>query len=44
MARFPQNDIISLIGEMPRYDLGESIGPDLRLGDVVRSCDAAEFR
>ena len=35
MARFPQNDIISLIGEMPRYDLGESIGPDLRLGDVL---------
>ncbi len=35
MARFPRNDIISLIGEMPRYDLGESIGPDLRLGDVL---------
>jgi aspartate/methionine/tyrosine aminotransferase len=35
MARFPQNDIISLIGEMPRYDLGESVGPDLRLGDVL---------
>src|SRR6266404_5546552 len=35
MARFPKNDIISLIGEMPRYDLGESVGPDLRLGDVL---------
>ena len=35
MARFPQNDIISLIGEIPRYDLGESIGPDLRLSDVL---------
>jgi DNA-binding transcriptional MocR family regulator len=22
VARFPKNDIISLIGEMPRYDLG----------------------
>ena len=35
MARFPKNDIISLIGEMPRYDLGESVGPDLRLSDVL---------
>jgi aspartate/methionine/tyrosine aminotransferase len=35
MARFPKDDIISLIGEMPRYDLGESVGPDLRLGDVL---------
>jgi len=35
MARFPKNDIISLIGRMPRYDLGESVGPDLRLSDVL---------
>jgi aspartate/methionine/tyrosine aminotransferase len=35
VARFPKNDIISLIGEMPRYDLGESVGPDLRLDDVL---------
>ena len=35
MARFPKNDIISLIGEMPRYDLAGSVGPDLRLGDVL---------
>jgi aspartate/methionine/tyrosine aminotransferase len=35
MARFPKNDIITLIGEMPRYDLGESVGPDLRLSDVL---------
>src|SRR6267142_4532315 len=35
MARFPKNDIIALIGEMPRYDLGESVGPDLRLSDVL---------
>src|SRR2546428_8713366 len=35
MARFPKNDIISLIGEMPGYDRGESVGPDLRLGDVL---------
>ena len=35
MPRFPNNDIISLIGEMPRYDLGESVGPDLRLSDLL---------
>ena len=35
MARFPKSDIISLIGAMPRYDLGESVGPDLRLSDVL---------
>jgi aspartate/methionine/tyrosine aminotransferase len=35
MAQFPRNAIISLIGEIPRYDLGESVGPDLRLGDVL---------
>src|SRR5260370_8541371 len=35
MPRFPKNDIISLIGEMPRYDLGESVGPDLRLSDLL---------
>jgi aspartate/methionine/tyrosine aminotransferase len=35
MARFPKNDIISLIGETPRYDLGESVGPDLRLSDLL---------
>ena len=35
MARFAKNDIISLIGETPRYDLGESVGPDLRLNDVL---------
>ena len=29
MARFPKNEIICLIGEMPRYDLGESTGPEL---------------
>ena len=27
MARFPKNEIMSVIGEMPRYDLGENIGP-----------------
>jgi aspartate/methionine/tyrosine aminotransferase len=35
VQRFPKNDIISLIGPLPRYDLGESLGPDLRLNDVL---------
>src|SRR5215472_15229509 len=35
MAGFRKNDIISLIGKTPRYDLGESVGPDLRLSDVL---------
>lgn len=35
MARFPKNEIISLIGERPRYDLGESTGPDLRVGELL---------
>jgi aspartate/methionine/tyrosine aminotransferase len=40
MARFPANDIISLVGSTPRYDLAESVGPDLRLADLV---DPAEL-
>ena len=35
MRRFPRNDIMSLTAASPRYDLGESIGPDLRLGDLL---------
>jgi len=35
MARFPANDIISLVGSTPRYDLAESVGPDLRLNELV---------
>jgi aspartate/methionine/tyrosine aminotransferase len=35
MARFPANDIISLVGSTPRYDLAESVGPNLRLSDLV---------
>jgi len=40
MAQFPANDIISLVGSSPRYDLAESVGPDLRLAELV---DAAEL-
>ncbi len=39
MARFPKSDIMSLISEMPRYDLAESIGPDLRLGELLDASD-----
>jgi hypothetical protein len=44
MARFPKNDIITLIGAMPRYDLSESVGPDLRLRDVLDPWAQASFR
>jgi aspartate/methionine/tyrosine aminotransferase len=35
MNRFSENDIISLVGAPPRYELGESTGPDLRLSDLL---------
>ena len=35
LTRFPKNDIISLVGETPRYELGESVGPDLRLAELL---------
>jgi aspartate/methionine/tyrosine aminotransferase len=37
VARFPESDIISLVNETPRYDLGESLGPDLRLAELLES-------
>jgi aspartate/methionine/tyrosine aminotransferase len=35
MNRFPENEIISLVGTPPRFELGESMGPDLRLADLL---------
>lgn len=35
MHRFPRNDIVSLVGQAPRYDLAESVGPDLCLGELL---------
>jgi len=35
MAKFAPNEIMSLVGAAPRYDLAESYGPDLRLGDLL---------
>ena len=43
MATFPQNDIISLTGETVRYDLAESVGPDLRLGDLLAAAGDADL-
>ena len=40
MARFPNNDIVSLVGETPRYDLAESVGPDLQLAELLRELPA----
>jgi DNA-binding transcriptional MocR family regulator len=39
VARFPENDIISLVKETLRYDLAESLGPDLRLAELLESSD-----
>ncbi|MES2939076.1 MAG: pyridoxal phosphate-dependent aminotransferase [Pseudomonadota bacterium] len=39
MPRFPDNEIISLIGAAPRHELGESVGPDLRLGELFDDGD-----
>lgn len=33
--RFVRNEIISLVGRAPRYDLAESVGPDLRLSELL---------
>jgi aspartate/methionine/tyrosine aminotransferase len=35
MDRFVRNEIISLTGGAPRHDLAESVGPDLRLAELL---------
>jgi aspartate/methionine/tyrosine aminotransferase len=35
MAQFLESEIISLVGATPRYDLSESLGPDIRLGELL---------
>lgn len=42
MARFPESEIISLVGAAPRYDLSESLGPDLRVAELLRPSVAAD--
>jgi aspartate/methionine/tyrosine aminotransferase len=44
MTRFVRNDIISLTGSAPRFDLAESVGPDLRLGELLGLDAADELR
>src|SRR5262245_52711960 len=44
MTRFVHNDIISLTGRAPRFDLAESVGPDLRLGELLGADSADELR
>src|SRR5436309_10179478 len=43
MAQFPASDIMSLIGAAPRYDLAESVGPDLRLADLLDASGQASL-
>lgn len=43
LTRFPKNDIISLVGEAPRYDLGESVGPDMRLSELLDASGQASL-
>jgi aspartate/methionine/tyrosine aminotransferase len=44
VARFPRNDIISLVGAAPRYDLAESLGPNLSPGELVDATTWATLR
>ena len=37
--RFPRNDIMSLTAGTPRYDLAESIGPDLLLRELLNPAE-----
>ncbi len=43
MSRFPSNDIISLTGGAPRYDLAESYGPSITAADLVDAGRWAEI-
>jgi aspartate/methionine/tyrosine aminotransferase len=44
MGRFPANEIMSLVAAAPRYDLAESLGPDLLLGEIVDAAELAGLR
>jgi aspartate/methionine/tyrosine aminotransferase len=43
MTRFRENDIISLVGAAPRHDLGESVGPNLRVGELLDPAGSSSF-
>lgn len=40
LNRFQKNDIMALTAETPRYDLAESVGPDLLLRDLLGDAEA----
>ncbi|NPV23321.1 pyridoxal phosphate-dependent aminotransferase [Bradyrhizobium aeschynomenes] len=42
-SRFPHNDIISLTSQPVRYDLAESVGPDLRFAELFAAGLADEL-
>src|SRR3954453_14189656 len=42
--RFPHNDIMSLTSQPVRYDLAESVGPDLQLGQLFANGFGAELK
>lgn len=44
MTRFVRNEIMSLTGGAPRFDLAESVGPDLRLRELLGTGGAEELR
>ena len=43
LTKFARNEIMSLTEGTPDYDLAESVGPDLRLGDLIGKSELAEF-
>ncbi len=43
LNRFPSNDIITLTGPAPRFDLAESVGPDLTLGTLLNGIEPSEL-
>src|SRR5215469_3331846 len=44
MTRFIPNDIITLVGERPRFDLGGSYGPNLRIEEILDEPAVAELK
>jgi aspartate/methionine/tyrosine aminotransferase len=43
MRQFPASPITALIDEKPIYNLGESVGPDLTVTDVLGQADVADL-
>jgi DNA-binding transcriptional MocR family regulator len=43
LNRFPNHSMMTLTAEKVRYDLAESVGPDLRLSDVYTQSELTEL-